>query len=196
MPEPEGDILIDDVSIDRLNVQDSRSAVAVISQNPFLLTGTLRFNLDPKNDYADKALWDVLEDVSLKELVEKLPDKLESHVTERGGNFSVGERQLFCVARVLLQNKKIVVLDEATANVDMKTDRCLQEVIRSKLTGRTILTIAHRLETILDYDKVLVLDSGKVMEFDSPRILLEREDSEFSRLYHSGVAKVTDAFNQ
>ena len=187
MPEPNGDISIDNVSINTLNLQLSRSAVAAISQNPLLFSGTLRFNLDPETKYGDKALWDVLADVSLKQLVQNLPDKLESRVTEGGGNLSVGERQLLCVARVLLQDKKIVVLDEATANVDMKTDRVLQDVIRSKLSGRTVLTIAHRLETILDYDKVLVMDAGKVVEFDDPRILLGRADSEFSRLYQCSM---------
>ena len=186
MPEPNGDISIDNVSINSLNLQLSRSAVAAISQNPLLFSGTLRFNLDPEIKYDDKALWDVLADVSLKQLVQNLPDKLESRVTEGGGNLSVGERQLLCVARALLQDKKIVVLDEATANVDMKTDRVLQDVIRSKLSGRTVLTIAHRLETILDYDKVLVMDAGKVVEFDDPRILLGRPESEFARLYECG----------
>ena len=184
MPEPNGDISIDNVSINSLNLQLSRSAVAAISQNPLLFSGTMRLNLDPEGKYDDKALWDVLADVSLKQLVQNLPDKLESRVTEGGGNLSVGERQLLCVARALLQDKKIVVLDEATANVDMKTDRVLQDVIRSKLSGRTVLTIAHRLETILDYDKVLVMDAGKVVEFDDPRILPGRSDSEFSRLSH------------
>ena len=186
MPEPNGDISIDNVSINSLNLRLSRSAVAAISQNPLLFSGTMRLNLDPEGKYDDKALWDVLTDVSLKQLVQSLPDKLESRVTEGGGNLSVGERQLLCVARALLQDKKIVVLDEATANVDMKTDRVLQDVIRSKLSGRTVLTIAHRLETILDYDKVLVMDAGKVVEFDDPKILLGRPDSEFARLYECG----------
>ena len=187
MPESDGEILIDDTPIKNVNIRDSRRALAAIPQSPFLFTGSLRFNLDPENKHADEALWDALDHVSLKQLVQNLSNQLDSHVTQGGRNFSVGERQLFCVARALLQDKKIVVLDEATANVDMKTDRLLQEVIRSKLKGCTVLAIAHRLETVLDYDKVLVMDSGKVVEFGSPRILLERRDSVFSGLYNSSV---------
>ena len=184
MPEPSGgNISIDEIPISSLNLQVSRSAVTVISQNPFLFSGTLRFNLDPENKHDDKALWDVLADVSLEQLVQTLPGKLESQVNKGGETFSVGERQLVCVARALLQDKKIIVLDEATANVDLKTDRVLQDVIRTKLTGHTVLTIAHRLETILDYDRVLVMDAGKAVEFDDPEILLGRTGSEFARLY-------------
>ena len=166
-------MLIDGVDIGTLNLQRARRSMAVIAQDPVLFGGSLRRNLDPFSVQTDLDLWTALEDVQLKAMVEKLPGQLEYRVNETGSNFSVGERQLVCLARALVQKSKIIVMDEATANVDFKTDNLIQEVIRHKFKDSTVLTIAHRLNTIMDYDKVLILDGGRMVEFDKPEILIQ-----------------------
>ena len=166
-------MLIDGVDIGTLNLQRARRSMAVIAQDPVLFGGSLRRNLDPFSVQTDLDLWTALEDVQLKAMVEKLPGQLEYKVNETGSNFSVGERQLVCLARALVQKSKIIVMDEATANVDFKTDNLIQEVIRHKFKDSTVLTIAHRLNTIMDYDKVLILDGGRMLEFDKPEILIQ-----------------------
>lgn len=173
MPEPEGKVLIDGVDIKTLNLQRARRAMAVIAQDPVLFGGSLRRNLDPFSEYTDLQLWTALEEVQLKTMVEKFPGQLDYQVKETGSNFSVGERQLVCLARALVQKSKIIVMDEATANVDFRTDNLIQKVIRDKFKDSTVLTIAHRLNTIMDCDKVLVLDGGRVVEFDKPEILIQ-----------------------
>ncbi|XP_078368634.1 ATP-binding cassette sub-family C member 4-like isoform X1 [Oculina patagonica] len=182
MPEPEGEVIIDGVNIKDLNLQASRRSMAVITQDPVLFSGTLRKNLDPFSLYQELDLWRALEDVQLKTLIQQLPDQLEYKLRESGNNFSVGERQLLCLARALLQRSKIIILDEATANVDFKTDRLIQEVIRNRFKDSTVVTIAHRLNTIMDYDKVLVMEQGRVVEFDKPEVLLQNKNGVFSRL--------------
>ena len=149
--------------------------MVVITQDPVLFVGTLRKNLDPFIEHTDAELWMALEEVQLKALVEDLPDQLQFKLKESGANFSVGERQLICLARALVQKSKIIVMDEATANVDFKTD---------KFKDSTVLTIAHRLNTIMDYDKVLVLDGGRVVEFDEPEMLM-RNGGTFAEMVKS-----------
>ena len=146
--------------------------MAVITQDPVLFGGSLKKNMDPFSQYTDQQLWTALEEVQLKAVVEDLPGQLNFRLRESGTNLSVGERQLVCLARALVQRSKIIIMDEATANVDYKTDRLIQEVIRHKFKDSTVLTIAHRLNTIMDYDKVLVLDGGRVVEFDNPDVLI------------------------
>ena len=148
--------------------------MAVITQDPVLFGGSLKKNMDPFSQYTDQQLWTALEEVQLKTVVQDLPGQLNFRLRESGTNLSVGERQLVCLARALVQRSKIIIMDEATANVDFKTDRLIQEVIRHKFKDSTVLTIAHRLNTIMDYDKVLVLDGGRVVEFDNPDVLIRK----------------------
>ena len=148
--------------------------MAVITQDTVLFGGTLKRNMDPFSQYTDQELWTALGEVQLKTLVEGLPGQLQFKLRESGTNLSVGERQLVCLARALVQKSKIIIMDEATANVDFKTDRLIQEVIRDKFKDSTVITIAHRLNTIMDYDKVLVLDGGRVVEIDKPDVLMRK----------------------
>ncbi|KAK5637847.1 hypothetical protein RI129_000155 [Pyrocoelia pectoralis] len=157
-----GEILIDNVDIRNLNLQALRSKISVIPQDPTLFSGTLRKNLDPFEEYEDKDLWNVLKEVELKDFFASLPQGLCHGINQGGTNVSVGQRQLICLARAILRNNKILVMDEATANVDTETDALLQRTIREKFKYCTVLTIAHRLETIIDSDKVLVMSDGEV----------------------------------
>ena len=187
MPEPEGEILIDSIPTSNMNIQDSRHVMTFIPQSPFLFNDTLRRNIDPTDRYTDAEVWRVLKQVQLNTLLEKrggAREELRSRVTERGANFSVGERQLICLARALLLKTKIILLDEATANVDYKTDQLIQDIIRQATEEYTVLTIAHRLDTVLDYDRIMVLEEGKIVEFDKPDELLKINGS-FSRLFTS-----------
>ena len=185
-------MLIDGVDIGTLNLQRARRSMAVIAQDPVLFRGSLRRNLDPFSVQTDLDLWTALEEVQLKAMVEKLPGQLEYRVNETGSNFSVGERQLVCLARALVQKSKIIVMDEATANVDFKTDNLIQEVIRHKFKDSTVLTIAHRLNTIMDYDKVLILDGGRMVEFDKPEILIQNGGI-FAELVKNSYARKSEA---
>ncbi|XP_047107183.1 ATP-binding cassette sub-family C member 4-like [Schistocerca piceifrons] len=174
----EGAILIDDVDTSTLGLHDLRKHISIIPQEPVLFSETLRFNLDPFSEFDDAKLWDVLEEVKLKSSIQTL----DFQVTEGGSNFSVGQRQLVCLARAILRNNRILVLDEATANVDPETDALIQATIRRKFKHCTVLTIAHRLNTIMDSDKVLVMDAGTMVEYDHPHILLRNPTGFLSKL--------------
>ena len=169
-----GKIVIDGMEIGRLGLSDLRSNLAIIPQSPVIFSGTVRYNLDPFNRSTEEQLWQALEAVQLKNLVSGLKHGLESELAEFGSNISVGEGQLLCVARALLKPSRILFVDEATANVDSKTDALIQKVIREKFADRTVLTIAHRLATILDYDRVVVMAAGRVAEVGTPAELLAR----------------------
>ncbi|KAJ8974858.1 hypothetical protein NQ317_001956 [Molorchus minor] len=184
----EGKILIDNLNILHIGLHDLRSKISIIPQEPVLFSGTMRKNLDPFDDYEDADLWRALEDVELKEVVQDITLGLNSKMSEGGTNFSVGQRQLVCLARAILRNNKILVLDEATANVDPQTDALIQHTIRQKFAECTVLTIAHRLNTVMDSDKVLVMDAGTVKEFDHPYILLQNEGVFHSMVENTGTA--------
>jgi ATP-binding cassette subfamily C (CFTR/MRP) protein 4 len=178
----EGTIFIDGIDTKTVPLHTLRSKIAIIPQEPILFLGTLRRNLDPFDEYEDSHLWNALEDVELKDFVSTLPSGLESEISEGGNNFSVGQRQLLCLVRAILKNARIVALDEATASVDLETDEMIQRTIRRKFMNSTVLTIAHRTNTVMDSDKILVMDSGSVVEFGNTEDLLQRPDGCFSGL--------------
>ncbi|XP_037050766.1 multidrug resistance-associated protein 1-like isoform X2 [Bradysia coprophila] len=170
-----GSIVIDGHDISKLGLQDLRSRLTIIPQDPVLFSGTLRLNLDPFEQNSDAEIWTALEHSHLKSFVEELTAGLNHEITEGGDNLSVGQRQLLCLSRALLRKTKVLILDEATAAVDLETDDLIQKTIRTEFNDCTILTIAHRLNTIIDSDKVLVLDRGQVMEFAPPTELLQNK---------------------
>lgn len=174
----EGHVVIDDVDTSDVTLTKLRSSISIIPQDPVLFSGTLRYNLDPFNEYNDEKLWQALEEVELKDVL-SVELGLNSRVLERGSNFSVGQRQLVCLARAILRANKILMMDEATANVDPQTDKLIQTTIREKFKSCTVLTVAHRLNTVIDSDRVLVMDSGSVVEFDHPYKLLEKPGGVF-----------------
>ena len=160
MPDPAGDIIIDGVPVKAINLQGARRALSVLGQSPVLFSGSIRKNLDPMEQYQDVDLWRVLEQVQLKDFVKSREGQLNYNFLEHGANISVGERQLICLARVLLQQNKIVVLDEPTAHVDPDTEQTIWNVVREKLQDLTVITIAHRLNTIKDSDKNIIFKNG------------------------------------
>ncbi|XP_062570070.1 multidrug resistance-associated protein 1-like isoform X1 [Saccostrea cucullata] len=174
-----GRILIDGIDISSIGLHDLRSKLTIIPQEPILFSGTLRVNLDPFDTYSDATIWRALEQAHLKSFVESLSRGLQHECTEGGENLSVGQRQLVCLARALLRKSKILLLDEATAAVDLETDDLIQQTIRQEFADCTILTIAHRLNTVMDYNRIMVLSAGKIIEFDSPQNLLNSRGSVF-----------------
>ncbi|XP_014791161.1 multidrug resistance-associated protein 1 isoform X2 [Octopus bimaculoides] len=178
----EGSIIIDDVNVSKIGLYDLRSKLTIIPQDPILFSGTLRMNLDPFDYYTDSQLWEALEHSHLNEFVKSQPKGLLHECAEGGENLSLGQRQLLCLARALLRKSKILILDEATAAVDLETDALIQQTIRSEFKDSTVITIAHRLNTIMDYSKIIVMDKGRICEFDSPGVLLQNKDSLFYSL--------------
>ncbi|GFS03753.1 multidrug resistance-associated protein 1 [Elysia marginata] len=174
-----GSILIDGIPIANLGLHDLRSRLTILPQDPVIFSGTLRMNLDPFNEFTDEEIWRALEHAHLKDFVVGLPGTINYECGEGGQNLSVGQRQLLCLARTLVRHTRVLVLDEATAAVDLETDELIQRTIRTQFSGCTVLAIAHRLNTILDYDKILVMDKGRVAEFGSPEELLAHTGSIF-----------------
>ncbi|XP_068446641.1 ATP-binding cassette sub-family C member 4-like isoform X2 [Clinocottus analis] len=182
LAEPQGKIYIDGVLTSEIGLHDLRQKMSIIPQDPVLFTGSMRKNLDPFSQHSDEDLWRALEGVQLKSAVEELPGKLETVLAESGSNFSVGQRQLVCLARAILRKNRILVIDEATANVDPRTDELIQKTIRDKFSECTVLTIAHRLNTIVDSDRILVLDAGRIHAYDEPYTLLQDPDGIFYKM--------------
>jgi ATP-binding cassette subfamily C (CFTR/MRP) protein 4 len=171
----DGTIFIDGVNIKELDLNTLRSKITIISQEPISFSGTLRKNLDPLNEYNDRELWNALEEVELKTSILKLNGGLDTVIAENGSNFSLGQRQLFCLVRAFLRRNNIIILDEATASIDYKTDQVIQSVIKRKFEDRTVLTIAHRITTVMDSDKILIMDAGSLTKFDHASNVFKNE---------------------
>uniref|UniRef100_A0A673IIG0 ATP-binding cassette sub-family C member 9-like n=1 Tax=Sinocyclocheilus rhinocerous TaxID=307959 RepID=A0A673IIG0_9TELE len=178
----EGKIVIDGIDICKLPLQTLRSRLSIILQDPVLFSGSIRLNLDPERTCTDDRLWEALEIAQLKNIVKALPGGLDAVVTEGGENFSVGQRQLFCLARAFVRKSSILIMDEATASIDMATENILQKVVMTAFADRTVVTIAHLVSSILEAEQVLVFSSGTLVECDSAPNLLAQENSLFSIL--------------
>ncbi|XP_067091719.1 canalicular multispecific organic anion transporter 1 [Osmerus mordax] len=186
----EGRIFIDGMDISTLGLHDLRSRLTIIPQDPVLFSGSLRMNLDPFESVSDEDIWRVLELSHLKDYVGALEEGLYHEVSEGGENLSVGQRQLLCLARALLRKSRILILDEATAAVDLETDDLIQTTIRREFSHCTVLTIAHRLHSILDSTRVMVLDAGKIVEFDSPASLFEKQGHFYAMAKDAGINSI------
>ncbi|KAH1013297.1 hypothetical protein HUJ04_002305 [Dendroctonus ponderosae] len=178
----EGEIYIDHLDISVLGLHDLRRKISIIPQEPVVFHGTLRYNLDPFDEHTDQEMLSALVDVEDKDAISKGLACLDKVMTEGGQNVSVGQRQMICLVRAILKNNKILVMDEATANMDAQTDKLIQKTIRTKFAQCTVLTIAHRLHTVMDSDKILVMDAGEAVEFDHPNILLQNPKGYLSEL--------------
>ncbi|XP_019059099.1 PREDICTED: ABC transporter C family member 7-like [Tarenaya hassleriana] len=183
-----GEIRIDGVNILMIGLHDLRSRLSIIPQDPTMFEGTVRSNLDPLEEYTDEQIWEALDKCQLGDEVRKKEGKLDSSVAENGQNWSMGQRQLVCLGRVLLKKSKVLVLDEATASVDTATDNLIQQTLRQHFSNCTIITIAHRISSVIDSDMVVVLNQGLIEEHDSPARLLEDKFSSFAKL----VAEYTE----
>ncbi|KAH9652210.1 ABC transporter C family member 3 [Citrus sinensis] len=186
-----GQILIDGIDISLIGLHDLRTRLSIIPQDPVMFEGTVRSNVDPLEEYTDEQIWEALDKCQLGDEVRKKEGKLDSKVTENGENWSMGQRQLVCLGRVLLKRRKILMLDEATASVDTATDNLIQQSLRQHFSDCTVITIAHRITSVIDSDMVLLLSHGLIEEYDSPRKLLENKSSSFSQL----VAEYTQRSN-
>lgn len=185
-----GQIIIDGIDIASIGLHDLRGRLTIIPQDPILFSGNLRMNLDPFNKYSDEEIWRALELAHLKSFVAGLQLGLLHEVTEGGDNLSIGQRQLLCLGRAVLRKSKILVLDEATAAVDLETDSLIQTTIRNEFSQCTVITIAHRLHTIMDSDKIMVLDSGKIVEYGSPEELLSNMGPFYLMAKEAGIESV------
>ncbi|CAO2838694.1 unnamed protein product [Amaranthus hypochondriacus] len=177
-----GKIIVDGIDICSIGLHDLRSRFGIIPQDPTLFNGTVRFNLDPLCQHNDEKIWEVLEKCQLKEAVQEKDQGLDSLVMEDGANWSMGQRQLFCLGRALLRRSRVLVLDEATASIDNTTDMILQKTIRTEFADCTVITVAHRIPTVMDCTKVLAISDGKLVEYDDPMQLMKKEGSLFGQL--------------
>ncbi|CAM8936408.1 unnamed protein product [Rhodiola kirilowii] len=189
-----GIITIDGINISTIGLHDLRSRISIIPQDPTMFEGTVRSNLDPLEEYKDEEIWEALDKCQLGDEVRKKDGKLDSTVSENGENWSMGQRQLVCLGRVLLKKSKVLVLDEATASVDTATDNLIQETLRHHFAHSTVITIAHRITSVLDSDMVLLLDYGLIAEYDTPSNLLENKASAFAQLVAEYSARSSSGF--
>ncbi|XP_042494781.1 ABC transporter C family member 10-like isoform X2 [Macadamia integrifolia] len=178
----DGKIIVDGLDISKIGLHDLRSCIGIIPQDPTLFNGTLKYNLDPLSQHTDQEIWEVVEKCQLRELVKEKEDGLDSLVLEDGSNLSMGQRQLICLGRALLKKSRILVLDEATASIDNSTDSIIQKTIRTEFAGCTVITVAHRIPTVMDCTMVLSISDGKLVEYDEPMRLMKREGSLFGKL--------------
>jgi ATP-binding cassette subfamily C (CFTR/MRP) protein 1 len=178
-----GKIYIDGVDISKVGLQKLRESLTIIPQDSTLMDGTLRYNIDPINAYSDKEIIHVMQKIGFDYIIKRDKDGLYQEISESGSNLSVGEKQLICITRAILRKSKIIIMDEATASIDYITEEIIQKAIDELLVDSTFITIAHRIKTILNYDKILTLDNGKIVDFDTPKNLLNDKNSLFYELY-------------
>jgi len=194
--ENDGSIFVDGVNIRTIGTAALRLNISIIPQDPVMFSNTIRYNLDPFASKSDEELWDVLKKVEMGEAIAQLPNGLDDIVAEGGENFSQGQRQLLCIARSLLRKPKILIMDEATASIDNETDATIQRMIRENFQDATVLTIAHRLNTIMDSDRILVLDDGHIAELDSPENLMAKESGHFKAMVEKSRAAHSDVIEE
>ena len=171
-----GKINIDNKDISKIDLARLRNSITIIPQDPVLITGTIRMNLDPEARHTDADIWKALKSSHLDGFIDSFELGIGHQITQGGENLSVGQRQLLCLARAVLEKNKILILDEATASVDIETDNMIQETLREEFRKSTVITIAHRMDTILDYDRVIVMDKGKIVEFGTIDDLMQNEN--------------------
>ena len=179
----EGKILIDDVDISKLGLEILRHNLTIIPQDPALMEGSLRYNIDPLEKSDDNEIIKVMEKIGFDYIIKRDKQGLNQEIAEGGSNLSVGEKQLICITRAILRKSKIIIMDEATASIDYKTEEIIQKAVSEILNDSTFITIAHRIKTILNYDRILTLDNGKIVDFDTPKNLLNDKNSLFYELY-------------
>lgn len=179
-----GFINIDGVNVRRVPLETLRERITIIQQDPIIFYGTIRENLDPKCLCSDEEIWNALKDVQLDNLISSKKEKLSYIIESGGNNFSIGQKQLICLARAILKKSKILLLDESTSSIDLETDSLIQKIFKEKFSSCTILTIAHRLETILGCDRIMLLDQGEIIDFDTPKNLKEK-NSKFQAMIES-----------
>ena len=182
----EGTIYIDNVDIRNIGLDILRKNITIIPQDSCLFEGTLKFNIDPFDEVDNSIIIKILKDIGF-EYTESDNDIINKMIEQNGNNLSVGEKQLICIARALIRKSKIIVMDEATANIDIKTEEKIQKALKFVLDNCTVITVAHRIKTIINYDKILVLDNGEIVEFDKPDVLLKNQNSLFYELYHKSI---------
>ncbi|XP_002991601.2 ABC transporter C family member 14 [Selaginella moellendorffii] len=184
-----GEVRIDGIDITQLGLADLRSRFGIIPQEPILFEGSIRSNVDPLGQYSDDRIWEVLRKCQLADAVQQKTGGLDSSVVDNGDNWSVGQKQLFCLGRALLKDSRLLFLDEATASVDAQTDAVIQKTIREQFASSTVVSVAHRIPSVMDSDKVLVMGEGEVKEYDRPSVLLERPTSLFAALVREYSAR-------
>ena len=176
--------MIDNIDINQLDLITLRKNISIIPQEPTLIEGSLRYNIDPYNNYQDSEINTLINELSLENFMKG--KNLEYKIEENGNNLSVGERQLVCIIRALLRKNKIIIMDEATSSIDYKTENIIQNAIDKVMNNCTVITIAHRIKTIINYDKIMVMSNGEIAEFDSPKNLLDKK-GEFYLLYQESI---------
>jgi ABC-type multidrug transport system fused ATPase/permease subunit len=186
-------ITIDGIDVLRVGLKDLRSRMGIIPQNPVLFSGSIRSNIDPFGQFTSEEIWSALDKCGLKTAVEEMPGNLDAPVAEYGQNLSSGTRQMLVLGRALLRQCRILLLDEATSSVDFETDQAIQRTLRDAFTNCTVLTIAHRINTIMDSDKILVMSDGVAAEFDSPETLLKDENSLFSEIVRHAESETAES---
>lgn len=186
-------IMISNFIISKLSLHNLRKSISIIPQNPYIIKGTLRKNIDPLGNHTDREIIEILREIEFTEISSSSKENGDNFLNEKieknGSNLSVGQKQLICIARALIKNPKILLMDEATANIDEKTDEILQKLIKGVLKDSTILTIAHRIETIIHYDKIVVMDDGRIVEIGKPKDLLRVEGGKFEKIVSENGAE-------